>query len=116
MNPTNEIQARATRIPCCSVFEEEGLVIARVELPGVPKDGLEIKIDGNELSILGTTREEKLGGKYLLRERHHDSWRKVFTIDETIDRDKIDASLENGILSLKLHVKEAAKPRRIEIA
>jgi HSP20 family protein len=91
-------------------------VTVTLELPGVAKDGVEVKIDGNELSIVGRRQAPAAEGTYLLRERRRGDFRKVFTIDDTISRDKVDAALADGVLTLTLHLKEAAKPRRIEIA
>jgi HSP20 family protein len=103
-------------IPACSISEETGAVTVKIEMPGVPKENLEIKIEGNELSIGGVRRQEAPQGHYLLRERRAESYRKLFTLDDSIAHDKVDASLADGVLTLNLKVKEAAKPRRIEIA
>lgn len=107
---------RRTTVPACSISEDSGFVTVRLEMPGVPKEALEVRIDGNELTVSGERRKEEPRGKYLLRERRAESYKKLFTIDDTIARDKVDASLVNGVLTLKLQVKDAAKPRRIEIA
>jgi HSP20 family protein len=105
-----------TVIPACSISEDSGLVTVKVEMPGVSKEALEIKIEGNELSVSGNRRPEAPRGHYILKERRTEAFRKLFTLDDTIARDDVDAALANGILTLKLKVKEAAKPRRIEIA
>jgi HSP20 family protein len=116
MEDKKEIAARKTVVPACSIAEDAGVVTVTLEMPGVPKEGFEVKIEGNELSIAGERRAEEARGRYLLRERRSGSYRKLFTLDETISRDKVEASLVDGILTIKLEVKEAAKPRRIEIA
>ena len=105
-----------TVIPSCSISEDSGLVTVKVEMPGVSKEALEIKIEGNELSVSGNRRLEAPRGHYILKERRAEAFKKLFTLDDTISRDDIDAALADGILTLKLKVKEAAKPRRIEIA
>jgi HSP20 family protein len=105
-----------TLIPACSICEDSGLVTVQVEMPGIEKTGLEVSVDGNLLTVSGRREEEQKSGSYLVRERRSGSFRKTFTIDETIDRDKIEAELTNGILTLKLRIKEAAKPKRIAIA
>jgi len=102
-------------IPACSISEDEGIVTVRLEVPGVAKENLEVKIEGNSLSVTGTKPRFTAEGKYLVRERRDDPFRKTFTVDDRIDRDKVDAELIDGMLTLKLHIKEAAKPRRIEI-
>jgi len=116
MDKRNDTNPRRAIAPVCSISEDEGLVTVKLEMPGVTKDGIEVRIEGNELEITGSRPEDSYGGKVLLRERRVGSYRKVFTIDDSIARENIDAKLADGILALKFRVKEAAKPRRIEIA
>jgi len=106
---------RGTIAPACSISEEEGVVTLRLEMPGVPKEGLELRIEGNNLTVQGERRREETRGTYLVRERRHEPFRKSFTLDDSIDREKIAAELVDGMLTVTLGVKEAAKPRRIEI-
>jgi HSP20 family protein len=105
-----------TAIPACSISEDAGLVTVKVEMPGVSKEALEIKIEGNELSVSGKRSLNNPRGHYILKERRAEAFKKLFTLDDTISRDDVDAALADGILTLKLKIKEAAKPRRVEIA
>jgi len=107
---------RRTLVPSCSVREDGGRVRISLEVPGVGKDDIEIKVEKNELIVKGRSDEGMPQGSYLIRERARGDYEKVFTLDETIDRERVDAELKNGVLSLTLLLKEAAKPRRIEIA
>ena len=116
MDANNGRGSKRVMTPVCSVAEDAGVVTVRVEMPGVAKEGLEIKVEGNELSIQGERAAREARGRYLLRERRAEAFRKIFTLDDTIDHEKVDAALNDGILTMKLQVKEAAKPRRIEIA
>lgn len=109
MNETKTVQ------PLCSICEEDGKVRLSVEMPGVGKDGIEVSVERNELVITGKGRESRTDGAYLIRERRTGEYRKRFIIDETIDREKIEASMSDGVLTLVLNTKEAAKPRKIEI-
>jgi HSP20 family protein len=102
--------------PACSIAEDAGLVTVKVEMPGVSKEALEIKIEGNELSVSGNRSLNAPRGHYILKERRAEAFKKFFTMDDSISRDDVDAVLADGILTLKLKIKEAAKPRRIEIA
>lgn len=115
MDRNESRELRAARRPASAVYEDGDKVMVSVEMPGVTKEGLEVRIEGNELSIRGTPAVEETGGSWLLRERRPGVFAKAFTLDDTIDRDKVEASLNEGVLELTLHVKEAAKPRRIEI-
>lgn len=101
--------------PVCNISEEEGKVRLSVEMPGVARDGIEVSVEKNELVIVGKSSSKEAEGAYLIRERRRGEFRKRFIIDETIDRERIDATMANGVLSLTLNVKEAAKPKRIEI-
>ena len=100
---------------CFICEEEEGVVSLKLEMPGVAKDALNIDVDGNELQITGKRETGSPTGTYLMRERPAGAFRQIYTIDDTIDRSKIEASLEGGVLTLKLHRRESEKPRKISI-
>ncbi len=101
--------------PACNICEEEGKVRLSMDMPGVARDGIEVSVEKNELTIVGRSARKEAEGAYLVRERRRGEYRKRFIIDETVDRDRIEASMANGVLSLTLNLKEAAKPRKIEI-
>jgi HSP20 family protein len=102
--------------PVCFICEEEaGVVTLKLEMPGVAKDQLDIDVDGNELKITGKREAGGGEGTYLMRERPSGTFRQAYTLDDTIDRSKIEASLEGGVLTLNLHRREAEKPRKITI-
>lgn len=107
--------SKRTFVPACSIAEDGGIVTVKLEMPGVAKDALKIKIEGNELSVYGERGPDVQDGRYLLRERKAEAYRKLFTLDDSIAHDAVDAALADGTLTLKLRVKESAKPRRIEI-
>lgn len=109
-------QSKRNVVPACTICENEGNVVVNVEMPGVDKKDIDIRIEGNELVITGKREEGSHEGRYLLRERRAGDFRKTFTIDESIDHDHVDGKLANGLLILTLKVKEAARPRQIAIA
>jgi len=102
--------------PRCSVCEEaEGNILLKLEMPGVSKENLEIDVDSGELTITGRRPVPADGGVFLVRERPQGSFRQVYTLDDTIDTNKIDAVLEGGVLTLTLQRKESEKPRKITV-
>jgi len=101
--------------PACSISEQDGTVSLRLEMPGVGRDKIEISVENNELVIVGKNAQDEPRGNYLIRERHSGNYRKRFIIDDTIDRDNIQAGMADGILNLVLATKESAKPRKVEI-
>ena len=103
-------------VPACSIAEESGVVAVKIEMPGVPKEGLSVKIEGNSLYVEGRRSLDEPQGAFIVKERRRGDYAKTFTLDETIDREKIEAELRDGILNLRLRVKDAAKPRKIAIA
>jgi len=106
---------RKTIKPLYQVAEEKGKVIVRFEMPGVKRDGLEIKIENNELKVLGKREDSRKEDSYLIKERRDGDFEQVFTLDNTIDQDKIDAHLINGVLTVALSLKESEKPRVIKV-
>jgi len=103
-------------LPVCSICGDESAVVLKIEMPGVHKDDIEVRIDHDQLVISGKLPDESSSGTWLLHERRQGNYERRFTIDSTIDRDRIEAVYELGIMTLTLHVKEEVKPRRIEIA
>jgi HSP20 family protein len=102
--------------PICFICEEEaGVITLKLEMPGVNKGQLDIDVDGNELHVTGKREGTGSEGTYLIRERQLGTYHQAYTLDDTIDRNRIDASLEGGVLTLTLHRKESEKPRKISI-
>lgn len=99
----------------CTICEDDGKIVMRLEMPGVSKDNLDINIENNQLTIFGKRNTPETEGTYVVRERRDGDFYQVYTLDETVDRNKVEASMENGILYLTLHLKEAEKPKKIEV-
>lgn len=116
MNTKEVDTVRRRQYPgCCDITDEEGKISVRVEMPGVSREDLEIRVDGDKLIIHGRKKAAGGNGTYLLREIRDGDFLQEFTIDDTIDRNSINAVLENGVLHLTLGIKESEKPRKIEI-
>jgi len=115
---TRELEKTKRRFsPACSdIYEEKGNLILKMEMPGVTKENLEIRIENDTLLIHGKRdmyRDEK--ANYIIREIRDGDFYHEYTIDHTIDREKIDASLQKGVLTLTLSLKESEKPRKIDV-
>jgi HSP20 family protein len=101
--------------PRSSVSEaKDGKLRVMLEMPGVSREDLEVRIENNELRIVGR-RGEPAEAKFVVRERPRGDWVQTWTLDETVDQSKIDAVLEKGILTLTLDLKDQVKPRTIRI-
>jgi len=102
--------------PKTSINETPDSVVIEMDVPGVSKENLEIQFNRGELTIIGH-RESWDRGKMnaCYCERIDGSYRRVFSLDNTLDPGKIDAKLTQGVLELVIPKVEAEKPRKIEI-
>ncbi len=102
--PENTAAARvAYTTPAADLRHANDAYTLEVDMPGVPKDGVEIVFDDGQLTLVGHRPQGNTG------------YRRAFDLDEAIDADCIEASMEQGVLTLRLPKTEAAKPRRISV-
>jgi len=85
-------------------------------MPGVKKDGLEVTVSGNELTIVGHRTDPTPQGEPVYRESRTINYRRVFDLDPSIDTSKITAKIDQGVATLTLPKTEKVKPRKIAIA
>ena len=107
-------QGRAIR-PASLCVEEEGRILLMLDMPGVTHDGVDVQIEDNVLTVTGRRKGQRIEGTWLVKERPEGSFEAAYTVDDTVDPRRIEASLENGVLTVTLHLKEAVKPRRIQV-
>jgi HSP20 family protein len=99
------------------VREEDGRYVLEAELPGLSEKDIEVKVENDMLTLASKredSREEKRNG-YVLRERSTRGFSRSFVLPNDVDREHIQARLENGLLVMELPKTEAAKPRQIEV-
>jgi HSP20 family protein len=101
--------------PEVNIFETKDGYVLEAEMPGVNKAGLEITVEGNELTIIGHQNGEQFNGQALLRERRHVDYRRTFELDPAIDTAKVSAKIEQGIVTVTLPKSEKVKPRKITV-
>jgi HSP20 family protein len=101
--------------PEVNIFETKDGYALQAEMPGVNKDGLEITLEGNEITITGRRAQETVSGEVLFRERSAADFRRVFELDPAIDTANISARMDQGILTLTLPKSERVKPRKITV-
>ena len=101
--------------PEVDIFETPEGYVLHAEMPGVPKEGLEVTLENNTLTFTGHRRNEAVKGTVLYRESRPADYRRVFELDPAVDVDKIGAEMRQGVLRLTLPKAERVKPRRIEI-
>ena len=109
-------QAEQFITPPASVREIGDGYMLEIEMPGVKKDGLEISVENNELTIIGRRSLPVVEGTLIHRESRTENFRRAFEIDPSIDADKISAKIVQGLVTLTLPKAEHVKPRKITVS
>ena len=109
------VEEQAWFSPEVNIFETNDGYVLEGEMPGVNKQGLEITLEGNTLTIVGRRHEADFGVNPVYRESREGDFRRVFELDPAIDASKISAKMEQGILKLHLPKAEKVKPRKIQV-
>lgn len=102
-------------LPNVNILENKDGYILQAEMPGVNKDGLNITLEGNELTIEGRRADDLVKAELLYRESRPLNYRRTFELDPAIDANRIEARIEQGVLTLRLPKLERVKPRKITI-
>jgi HSP20 family molecular chaperone IbpA len=100
--------------PAVDIYENEDEILIYADMPGVVKDDISVDIDNGTLSISGV-RKLSVTGSVTYEEFSDVEYVRNFSVPQTIDVEKVEAEVKNGVLRLHLPKSEAAKPRQIEI-
>jgi len=103
-------------VPLTDIYESPDSYTLKMEMPGVTKENLEVIIEHNNLEVKGRVALADPEGKELkYSECAMDGYYRRFTVGNDIDRNKISATFENGVLTLVLNKQEEVKPKKIQI-
>jgi HSP20 family protein len=103
-------------LPPIDVVEDGNGITLYADMPGVERDGLTVEVEGDTLLIEGRSRLAlPEGARPVYAEQRSVSYRRRFTLSGDLERDRIDAKLAHGVLTLKIGKTEAARPRRIAV-
>jgi HSP20 family protein len=107
-----------TWAPAVDIFEHQGNIVLRAELPGVDAKDVDIRLENNILTLRG---ERKLDSEvkrenYHRVERSYGSFSRSFTLPMAVDQGKISADYKDGVLNVTLPKREEAKPKQISIS
>lgn len=103
--------------PSVDIYETENELILKADLPDVKLEDIEVRVENQTLTLEG---ERKFEGDETARgyhriERSYGAFVRSFTVPATVDAEKVAAEFKNGVLTVKLPKKEAAKPRQVKI-
>ncbi len=101
--------------PPVDIFERGNEIILKVDLPEVTQDEIDIKVEGNTLTIQGERRFIKDASEenYIQIERPYGTFRRVFNLPRMIDQEGIKASYKDGVLRIVLPRKQEIQPKQI---
>jgi HSP20 family protein len=90
--------------------------LIHLDLPGVDPDAIELTVEQNVLTIKAERRFEPVeGDELVITERPQGTFTRQLLLGESLDTDRLEADYDQGVLTLRIPVAEAAKPRRVEI-
>ena len=108
--------SHARAFPPLNVCERGDEYILEAELPGMKLENIEVEVLGNEFTIKGRRENPAQEGvTYHRQERGSGEFTRVLTLPSDVDSDKVEATLRDGILTVRLPKAEAAKARKIQV-
>jgi HSP20 family molecular chaperone IbpA len=111
-----EQDSRRTVLPAVDVFEDASGITLLADMPGVPREQLELKVEGDTLLIEGEVRAATPEGlEAVVAEVRVPRYRRSFTLSRELDSTTIDAKLKDGVLTLRIPKQAHAQPRRIAV-
>jgi HSP20 family protein len=103
--------------PAVDIYETENELVLKADLPEVSLKDIDVRVENQTLSIAGERKFEHQDDKkgFHRIERSYGSFVRSFAVPNTFDTDHISAQYQNGVLSISLPKKEAAKPRQVKV-
>jgi HSP20 family protein len=113
----SEPQTNRPWAPAVDVYETENELVLKADLPDVDPKEIDVRVENQTLTLAGQRRFEKQnsGNGYHRIERSYGNFTRSFAVPNTFDTENIGAAYKNGVLTVTLPKKEAAKPRQIKI-
>jgi HSP20 family molecular chaperone IbpA len=103
-------------VPAVDVYEDESSITLLADLPGVPRDQLQVRVDGDNLVLEATAATSGPEDMELVYgELQCAAFRRQFTLSRELDTARIEAQLRDGVLRLTIPKAEEAKPRRVQV-
>ncbi len=105
-------------LPSVDVFEKDGKIMVKAELPGMKKEDIDVSVVGDTLTIKGEkkTESEVKEEDYYRSERTYGSFFRSLPLPADVDADKIEASYDNGVLEVSLPKVPKAQPKKVPVS
>jgi HSP20 family protein len=97
-------------------MRREGEVVLRFDVPGIDPEKIDVTVDSGVLTVSATREETRTEGESaVVRERVFGSFTRRVRLSDNLDADSIEATNRDGVLEIRIPVREEAKPRKIEV-
>jgi HSP20 family protein len=116
VSATERIRNVKTFVPRVDIYENKDSLFLIADMPGIDEKTVDIELEKNVLMITGRVENGRIkDGTLMYSEYEIGDYERVFTLSDEIDRDKIVATVKNGVLRLELPRAEKVKPKKIAI-
>ncbi len=107
----------ASFVPPVDIYEDEGNIVVKAEVPGIDPKDIDVRVENNTLTIRGERKLEKEEKEENFHrvERRYGSFYRAFTLPNTVEGDKCEANYDNGVLEIRLAKRAEAKPKQIKV-
>ncbi len=118
-NPVRPEEALTTTslAPPVDIYEDEHKIALKIEVPGIDEKDIDVRIEGNTLTVQGERKLEKEEKEENFRrvERYYGTFTRSFTLPGSVDPGQVSADYDNGVLKISLPKKAEAKPKQIKV-
>src|ERR1700732_1554151 len=103
--------------PPVDIYEDEHTITLKLEVPGIDEKDIDVRIEGNTLTVHGERKIEKEEKEENFRrvERQYGEFTRSFTLPSSVDTGQVNANYNNGVLKITLAKKAEAKPKQIKV-
>lgn len=103
--------------PSADVLETDKTVQIHLDMPGVAPEAIDVKLEGNQLTITAERQGDKVAEAkgWIRRERSHGTFRRTFTLTDSLDGTQPEATYRHGVLVVTVPKREAAQPRSLKV-
>lgn len=111
-------RARSVKVfvPPVDIYETEDDIFLEAEMPGTNEKSIDITLEKNILTLKGRVdMADPKDYELVYSEYETGDYQRSFTLNDTVDQERIEASYQNGVLKIRLPKAEPAKPKKIEV-
>ena len=116
-NPEDDLSQATDWVPLADVFETPAAIVIKLEVPEIDRSEVDVRVTENRLVISGQRQmtDEARREDYYRIERSYGRFSRSFVLPETVDRERIEAAYQNGILRVTLPKRQDWQPRSVSV-